>query len=205
MNEQRVKGAKSIGHIPWNKLVYYDETSPTCIRHNRDIVFGNNKTLFKARKGDKAGSKTQGGYHSIFLSKYGTFPVHRIVWFLNTGEDVPVDKIIDHIDGDRLNNKFSNLRLVNESENTRNTKMYKNNTVGVTGVYFDTKNDAKGKPRYYWKTSWQELDGKQKTKSFSISKYGLLPAFKLAFEYRQLQIKRLNEHGAGYTDRHGIK
>lgn len=201
---KRVKGAKSLEGIPWTELVYYDESSSTFLRHNREIRYGNQDTLIRAKKGDEAGNPTLGGYTSLVLSRYGTFPIHRIVWYLNTGEDVPPNQLIDHIDGNRTNNCISNLRLIPEAENTRNTSMYSNNTTGVTGVYFDKKKYPNSNEiRNYWKASWMELDGNQKTKAFSIEIFGLLPAFKMAVEYRQAQIERLNREGAGYTERHG--
>ena len=42
---------------------------------------------------------------------------------------------IDHIDGDKLNNKFENLRLATESQNCSNRKRKSNNSSGYKGVY----------------------------------------------------------------------
>lgn len=50
-----------------------------------------------------------------------------------TGEQ-PDD--IDHIDGDGLNNKWSNLRSVSHNLNGKNQKMHTTNTSGVSGVYY---------------------------------------------------------------------
>lgn len=36
--------------------------------------------------------------------------VHRVAWYLHTGED-PGRKAVWHRDGDALNNRFSNLRI----------------------------------------------------------------------------------------------
>lgn len=67
---------------------------------------------------------------------------HRLVWFYMTGE-WPKNQI-DHIDGDRLNNRFANLREATPCENARNTKIRKHNTSGIMGVVFD-------KSRNKWK------------------------------------------------------
>lgn len=201
---KRVKGAKEMFHIPWQDLLYYDESSPTGIRHIKDVCFGNQKTLTKAKAGDIAGSLSPNNYFVYGSSKYGNFQVHRIIWILYYGKDIPVDCLVDHIDGNSLNNNISNLRLLSEERNTRNAKIYSNNTTGVVGVYFDAKKWKNGtEVSNYWKASWMELDGTQKTKAFSIKTFGLLPAMKMACEYRLNEIRKLNEQGAGYTDRHG--
>ena len=49
---------------------------------------------------------------------------------------------IDHIDGNRENNVISNLRLVNNRENTMNRRKRNDNTSGITGVSWD-KNAGK--------------------------------------------------------------
>ena len=45
------------------------------------------------------------------------------------------DMVIDHIDGNPLNNTWSNLREISGGENVRNQKLSKNTRSGVTGVY----------------------------------------------------------------------
>lgn len=59
---------------------------------------------------------------------------HRVAWAIAYGE-WPIDQI-DHIDGDRSNNRISNLRIVDNSENQRNAKRPVNNTSGRIGVSY---------------------------------------------------------------------
>ena len=87
-----------------------------------------------SRVGQKVGCIADRGY--IILSfRDKRYLAHRLAYFLHTGID-PEEKSIDHIDGDGLNNKFSNLRLATQQQNSFNKKMAKTNTSGVTGVFW---------------------------------------------------------------------
>lgn len=61
-----------------------------------------------------------------------TLYLHRLIMNV-TDKNVEVD----HIDGNPLNNKKSNLRLCTHDKNMLNHKVCSNNTSGVTGVTFD--------------------------------------------------------------------
>jgi hypothetical protein len=66
---------------------------------------------------------------------------HRIIWRMVHGDE-PAD--IDHIDGNRSNNRLSNLRAVTRQENLRNARRRSDNSSGVVGVTWD-----KRKQRWY--------------------------------------------------------
>ena len=83
---------------------------------------------------------------------------HVAAWYLHTGE-MPVG-MVDHKDGEGLNNKWENLRLADTSQNTFNIGIKSNNTSGHKGVYWC---NTKGK----WK--WQ-VDAYGKRKSGSSHK-----------------------------------
>jgi hypothetical protein len=61
---------------------------------------------------------------------------HRLAYFLHTGE---TPEEIDHIDGDRKNNKFENLRAATSSLNKYNIPLKSTNTSGFKGVHFDKR------------------------------------------------------------------
>lgn len=59
---------------------------------------------------------------------------HRVAWAFVTGV-WPGDQI-DHIDGDKTNNRFANLRDVSQTVNMQNQRRpYSNNKIGLAGVY----------------------------------------------------------------------
>lgn len=133
------------------------------------------------------------GYQVCYKSKQ--FMVHRVVMYLH-GVDC-TGKVVDHIDGDPCNNKITNLRVVTSEENSRNKSLFSNNTTGVAGINIVLDN---GRLYYVVRVN---INSKRVAKRFNIKKYGLLPSFYKACEWRKEQIKLLNEQGAGYTERHG--
>lgn len=66
----------------------------------------------------------------VFGRAYGA---HRLSWLYTHG--YWPDKI-DHIDGNGLNNKLTNLRNVSNQQNCRNKRLMPTNTSGFCGVYF---------------------------------------------------------------------
>lgn len=74
-----------------------------------------------AEIGDEIGSLSQ-GYRRVKISGQSHM-CHRIAWLLHYGADAP--DFIDHINGDRADNRIANLRVVSKSENAKNRGAYK--------------------------------------------------------------------------------
>lgn len=72
-------------------------------------------------------------YICIIFNKQ-SFVGHRIAYMLHYNEILLGTDIIDHIDGNTLNNKISNLRKTTHTGNMTNQKIRTNNSTGVTGV-----------------------------------------------------------------------
>lgn len=82
------------------------------------------------KSGSIAGSIKPNGYKRVSI-KRKLYYVHRIIFFMHHGR---LPEYIDHIDGNKLNNKIENLREATMAENNRNTWQRKDNKSGVKGV-----------------------------------------------------------------------
>lgn len=75
-------------------------------------------------------------------------PMHRIVSMANS------DQHTDHINGDRIDNRKSNLRVCTNQQNARNAKLRPLNTSGYKGVSWDK---SSGRWRAYIKVDYKQL------------------------------------------------
>ena len=84
----------------------------------------------RIKSGDVAGW-VHNGYTEIEINNK-KYKAHRLAWLYVNGE-IP-KKLIDHIDGNRSNNKISNLREATHQTNSENYKMPRTNKSGVKNV-----------------------------------------------------------------------
>lgn len=84
-----------------------------------------------ASRGAIAGTLTPHGYISISIQQK-RYMAHRLAWLWMTGAYIETG--IDHIDMNKANNVFENLRLADKRLNAGNVNKHKDNTSGYKGV-----------------------------------------------------------------------
>lgn len=84
-----------------------------------------------------AGNKDISGYVRILI-RNTKYKAHRLVWLFVTGKWP--DKEIDHINGEKNDNRFCNLREASKSINAQNMKVARiHNKSGLIGAHWDEK------------------------------------------------------------------
>jgi hypothetical protein len=95
--------------------------------------------------GDVPGCVSQ-GYHRITIGGR-TWGAHQLAWLYTYGEIPKGD--IDHINGNRLDNRMCNLRVVTRSENAQNS----NATHAASGVRGVHKSKITSRNKKPWKSA----------------------------------------------------
>lgn len=94
------------------------------------LPWGENKTFIARYAGKEAFTTLERGYRQGRID--GTlYYAHRIIWRMVTGES-PQD--IDHINGNRADNRWANLRNVSRQINMQNRRLLARNKTGHHGV-----------------------------------------------------------------------
>ena len=122
-------------------LIEYNPTTGKFYWKPRDIKYFKTKRLQEKFNnmfaGKEAFTYNDNGYRQGSILNQ-IMRAHQLAWFIYYGE-MPLNHI-DHINGNRSDNRISNLRDVPQQVNQKNLRMPKNNTSGVTGVsYLDKK------------------------------------------------------------------
>ena len=111
---------KPISFEEVSKYLEYDETSPSCIRWKEGTQQGSTVG------GDVAGHLSASSGYWVCCINYRTYKVQRLVWVLQSKEDLYSNLFVDHIDRNKSNNKIDNLRLVTQQDNVKNTDRVEN-------------------------------------------------------------------------------
>src|SRR3954464_3736442 len=96
------------------------------------------KHRYRIQPGDRAGtiSKKDGYCHIIIEKK--NYMAHRLAWLYMTGGWPSMN--MDHIDTNRSDNRWLNLRLATRPQNQANRRKQSNNRCGHKGVWWHKKN-----------------------------------------------------------------
>lgn len=166
-------------------ILHYDADNGNLTWKRRD------RALFKSDKSQKTWNTRFAGKFASTICPRGyrylwvfgmRCSAHRVAWAMHYGQWPSL--CLDHIDGNPVNNKISNLREVTHAINGANKAKSKRNKSGFTGVSW---NKSKGK--------WQariNLNGDQVWLGLHETKQGAIEARKKA------------EQNSIYTKRHGL-
>lgn len=122
------------------------------------------------------------GYQGIRIFSH-LFLFHRVLWALHYGSWPKGE--LDHLNGDKSDNRIENLRDTTKAENMRNQKLRTDSTSGFPGVHF--RRERKSKP---W-VARIGVNGTWKTLGYFATR-------EEAIECRQREQSRF-----GFTARHG--
>lgn len=81
-----------------------------------------NGKIWSKRFKKNIGSINNYGYITVGMNKSEYYYVHRIIWVAANGCDIPEGYDIHHIDGNKLNNNYLNLELIEHSEHNKHKK-----------------------------------------------------------------------------------
>jgi len=122
-------------------------------------VTGNWRWKVKGRgKKEEVGWIDSQGYHCVGIDGK-SYLLHRLVFLYVMGT---IPDQVDHIDHNCSNNQWINLRSANYNINSKNRTIRKDNTSGVTGVYWSTE-----------KSKWQvkiSFDGRNRHMGYFLTK-----------------------------------
>lgn len=140
MTETEKKALALVNASQLHELLDYDQSSGALTWRKRDICW------FKSRRDCEAWNTRYAGKPANHLHKFGYVVIrlfgrpykgHRIAYAMYHGRWPALQ--IDHINGDKADNRIANLREVDNRTNAMNTKTHRHNTSGVSGVHWSTR------------------------------------------------------------------
>jgi hypothetical protein len=135
---------KQITSLYLKEILDYNPKTGDFIWKNRPIDHFNTEKGFKTfntRFSGKNAGCIVNGYVVIRINN-NLYKAHRLAWLYTHG-NWPQDQI-DHINGDRKDNRIENLRQCSMSQNQWNEKLSINNASGYKGVRFHKASNKYG-------------------------------------------------------------
>ena len=108
------------------------------------------------------------------MNKKKRLLLHVFVYILKTG--IEPNKTVDHIDIDKSNNQFGNLRLATRQQQNQHQSKRKNNSTGYIGVSHQHNVNKYNKKYDYWRAFIYKPDGHREYKIFPYTEAGKLEA-----------------------------
>lgn len=120
-------------------------------------------------------SNTKTGYSRVRIGDK-LFKTHRVIWLLVHGFQ---PNHIDHINGDRSDNRLANLRNITQYENALNQKLRADNVSGCSGVNWHNSNrwiaQIRDRGKYVYLGSFKVLFDAVAARKSAELKYGYHP------------------------------
>lgn len=113
----------------WNEIFYIKDS----VLHRKERLDRTQSWNTKYANKPVNTELTASGYVRVSNKGIGYTMAHRIIWEMTNGE-IPDGLFIDHINGNRRDNRIENLRLVTQKVNSMNSSLRFDNKSGVTGV-----------------------------------------------------------------------
>ena len=129
-----------------------------------------------------AGTYDCNGYLIIKID-YKRYRACRLAWVYMTGKEP--EKLIDHINRNVADDRWSNLREATHNQNQQNKSIAKNNTSGHKGISIATDKRGSGYTYYRAQIGYKDGGTRYKTKMFSLTDVGLNEAINWLEDQRQ--------------------
>lgn len=114
----------------FKSILHYDESSGKLFWKYRS----NMPSRWNTRYVGKEAGRRNNGYIMLKIDNQEYY-AHRVIWCMKIGS-MP-EKFIDHVNMDRDDNRFDNLREATSSTNMMNMRAPSDNTSGFKGVNFN--------------------------------------------------------------------
>lgn len=109
---------------------------PTPEMLRAEFDYNPNTGELRRKDGRNAARPMSKGYLNVYFGGK-TYKAHIIAWAIHSGSYPK--SLLDHINGNKSDNRIANLREADAFQNTRNAKRRSDNTSGIKGVYFHTQ------------------------------------------------------------------